>query len=135
MLDYDANLRTAIFKCDDEYGTEKPLPGKTSETDNALAGMAVETSPITRYKISYDDKGRFSKIEYATFQNVDVTDDDMIHGMTFEYDDRDRMTKKTTIGLEGRPRAIPTTTLTAPPRAMVPEWPWSDTSMTATATP
>lgn len=104
VLDYDANLRTAIFKCDDEYGTEKPLLGKTSETDNALAGMAVETSPITRYKISYDDKGRFSKIEYATFQNVDVTDDDMIHGMTFEYDDRDRMTKKTTIGLDGQPR-------------------------------
>jgi len=104
VMDYDGNLKTIILKSDDEYGTEKPLRGKTSETSNATNGMAAETNPITRYKVNYDDKGRFSKIEYATFQNVDVTDGDMIHGMVFEYDGNNRMTKKTSIGLDGQPR-------------------------------
>lgn len=104
VKDYNGNLKTIIFKSDDEFGTEKPLRGKTSETSNATNGLTVESCPITRYKINYDEKGRFSRIEYATFQNVDVTDDDMIHGVIFEYDDRNRMTKKTTIGLNGQPR-------------------------------
>lgn len=104
VMDYDANLKTMIFKSDDEHGTEKPLKGKTTETALALVDKVVSPSAITRYLITYDDKGRYSKIEYATFQNVSVTDDDMIHGMVFEYDDRDRVTRKTSIGLDGQPR-------------------------------
>ncbi|MDE5979627.1 MAG: protein kinase [Muribaculaceae bacterium] len=104
VMDFDANLKTVIFKSDDEHGTEKPLRGKTTETALALTDKMVEQTAVTRYLITYDEKGRYSRIEYATFQNVSVTDDDMIHGLTFEYDDNDRVTRKTSIGLDGQPR-------------------------------
>lgn len=106
VMDYDGNLRTVIFKADDEYGTEKPLPGKTTETANYTGdtGLNPNSSSITRFKITYDDKGRMKKVEYATFQNVDVVDDDMIHGMEYEYDDEGHKTKMTFLGLDGNPR-------------------------------
>ncbi len=104
VMDYDANLKTIIFKSDDEHGTEKPLRGKTTETALALTDKFVDQTAITRYLIEYDKKGRFSKVRYATFQNVNVTDDDMVHGLTYEYDDNDRVIRKTSIGLDGQPR-------------------------------
>lgn len=104
VMDYDANLKTIIFKSDDEHGTEKPLRGKTTETALALNDKFVDQTAITRYLIEYDDKGRFAKVRYATFQNVNVTDDDMVHGLTFVYDDKDRVIRKTSIGLDGKPR-------------------------------
>lgn len=104
VMDFDANLKTIIFKSDDEHGTEKPLKGKTTETALALTDFTPDASAITRYLVTYDDKGRFDKIEFATFQNVNVTDDDMIHGFIFKYDDRNRMIEKTSIGLDGQPR-------------------------------
>jgi len=104
IMDYDSNLKTIIFKNNDEHRTEKPLPGKTSETVMALNGMERESSPITRYLVAYDDKGRFAKIEYATAPNIMVTDEDMIHGRIFEYDDRNRIIKMSTIGLDGNVR-------------------------------
>lgn len=104
VADYDGNMRTLIFKSDDEYGTEKPLPGKTTETALALTDIEVGQSTITRYKLTYDDKGRIIKQVYATFQNVDVCDDDMIHGIAFEYDDRNRIIKRTNLGMDETPQ-------------------------------
>lgn len=106
IVDYDANLVTASFKADDGYSTEKPLPGKTTETSNynGETGLNPNTSSITRYRITYDDLGRRKKVEYATSQNVDVVDEDMIHGKEFEYDADGRVTKMTFIGLDGNPR-------------------------------
>lgn len=101
VMDFDANLKTILFKSDDEHGTEKPLKGKTSETSLALNGEERPTTPITRYLVTYDDKGHYSKIEYATYQNQLVSDDDMVHGIIFEYDDNGLLQKKSFIGIDG----------------------------------
>ena len=84
-LDYDANLRTAVFKQDDEFGTEKTLSITTTDSYNHDDN---QRSNISRYKLTYDDKGRVVKREYAGFQNVDVVDADMVHGVTYTYDDK-----------------------------------------------
>ena len=99
-LDYDENLRTAIFKQDDEFGTEKTL---RSNTTDSYANSGVRSS-ISRYKLTYDNKGRVIKREYAGFQNVDLVDEDMIHGMLYKYDDKNRVKEIAFIGLDGEIR-------------------------------
>lgn len=104
VIDFDSNLRNITFKSDDEHPMEKPLPGKTSETLIAVDDDEKNASPITRYLVDYDDEGRYERVAYATFRNIKVTDEDMIHGKIYEYDDRGRTSKVTTIGLDGEPR-------------------------------
>lgn len=104
VMDFNDNLSTMVYKNDDKHGTEKPLRGKTTETSLAVNEFEKEVTPITRFKIDYDSLGHFKKIEYATFQNTNVTDDDMIHGKIYEYDEKGRTSKVTSIGLDGKPR-------------------------------
>ncbi|MDE6696190.1 MAG: protein kinase [Muribaculaceae bacterium] len=100
-LDYDANLRTAVFKQDDEFGTEKTLSINTTDTYNHDDN---QRSSISRYKLTYDDNGRVIKREYAGFQNVDVVDEDMVHGILYSYDDKGRISETSFIGLDGEVR-------------------------------
>lgn len=100
-LDYDANLRTAVFKQDDEFGTEKTLSINTTDTYNHDNN---QRSSISRYKITYDDNGRVIKREYAGFQNVDVVDEDMVHGILYTYDEKGRVKETSFIGLDGEVR-------------------------------
>jgi serine/threonine-protein kinase len=99
-LDYDANLRTAVLKQDDEFGTEKTLSINTTD----MYSHDSQRSNISRYKLTYDDAGRVSKREYAGFQNVDVVDEDMVHGIIYTYDDNNRVTETAFIGLDGEVR-------------------------------
>lgn len=55
-------------------------------------------------KHTYDEKGRVIKKEYAGFQNVDVIDEDMIHGILYTYDNSDRVIESSFIGLDGEIR-------------------------------
>ena len=100
-LDYDTNLRTAVFKQDDEFGTEKTLSINTTDTYN---DDNFQRSSISRYKITYDDNGRVIKREYAGFQNVDVVDEDMVHGILYTYDEKGRVKETSFIGLDGEVR-------------------------------
>lgn len=100
-LDYDANLRTAVFKQDDVFGTEKTLSINTTDAYNH---DDTQRSNISRYKLTYDDKGRVIKREYAGFQNVDVVDEDMVHGILYTYDEKDRVIETAFIGLDGEVR-------------------------------
>lgn len=102
-LDYDENLKTAVIKQDDEYGTEKTLSLNTTKTQESN-GLFSDHSNISRYKITFDENGHEIKREYAGFQNVDVVDEDMIHGILYKYDNRGRLTETTYIGLDGNPR-------------------------------
>lgn len=100
-LDYDANFRTAVFKQDDEFGTEKTLSSNTTDT---YKQNGSQRSSISRYKLTYDDSGRVIKKEYAGFQNVDVVDEDMVHGILYSYDDKNRLIETAFIGLDGKTR-------------------------------
>ncbi len=100
-LDYDANLRTAVIKQDDEFGTEKTLSLNTTDAYNH---NDYQKSSISRYKLTYDDDGRIIKREYAGFQNVDLVDEDMVHGITYTYDDRGRLLETSFIDLYGEVR-------------------------------
>lgn len=102
-LDYDENLKTAVIKQDDEYGTEKTLSLNTTKTQEPN-GLFTEHSNISRYKITFDENGYETKREYAGFQNVDVVDEDMIHGILYKYDNKGRLIETTYIGLDGKPR-------------------------------
>ncbi len=101
-LDYDDNLKTAVIKQDDEYGTEKTLSLNTTDTHNA-EGIGAHSS-ISRYKLQYDDRGLVVKKQYAGYQNVDVTDEDMIHGIVYKYDEKKRVIELGYIGLDGKIR-------------------------------
>lgn len=102
-LDYDENLKTAVFKQDDEYGTEKTLSLNTTDTHQG-EGVMTDHSNISRYKLQYDDNGHVIKREYAGYQNVDVTDEDMIHGVVYKYDNEGRISETSYIGLDGNIR-------------------------------
>lgn len=100
-LDYDANLKTAVIKQDDEFGTEKTLSITTTDPNSH---DDIQHGNISRYKLSYDSLGRLVKKEYAGFQNVDVVDGDMIHGVRYTYDDKNRLVESAFIGLYGEVR-------------------------------
>ena len=103
-LDYDDNLKTAVFKQDDEYGTEKTLSLNTTDSHRE-EGFLTTYSNISRYKLQYDENGHVIKREYAGYQNVDVVDEDMIHGITYVYDEKGHIIELSYIGMDGKIRA------------------------------
>ena len=101
-LDYDDNLKTAVFKQDDEFGTEKTLTLNTTDMYQSQEGMSDHSS-ISRYKLTYNENGYVVKKEYAGYQNVDVVDEEMIHGVIYKYDEKGRFMESTYIDLNGNP--------------------------------
>lgn len=104
IQDFDENLHTVYFKNGDGSGIEKPILGKTTEDNLVVSKEDRNASIVTRLLLDYDDKGRYSRVRYATFFNKPVTDEDLIHGKMFEYDKHNHVTKLTTIGLDEQPR-------------------------------
>ena len=99
-LDYEPNLKTAILKLNDEYGTEICLKtGSTSLDPNTNA-----VTPITRYLFTYNDEGLVTYQQYAGFQNVPVVNDDLIHGIKYKYNEKGLITESQFIGLDGNVR-------------------------------
>lgn len=106
VKDYSPDLKVAIFKYDDEYGTEKNLTANSVTTFTSTMNDAENSrSKISRYLITYDDKGHIVQLKYATYQNVLVCDNEGIYGKKFKLDEKGRVVEETFIGKDGNPKA------------------------------
>lgn len=106
VKDYSPDLKVAIFKYDDEYGTEKNLTANSVTTFTSTMDDSNSKSKISRYLITYDENGYATQLRYATYQNVLVCDNEGIYGKTFKRDEKGRVTEETFIGNDGNPKAI-----------------------------
>lgn len=101
-IDYDENLKVAMFKHDDEHGTAKRLLLNTTQLYNV---NSQERSSITRYLLSYDEKGLLQKLEYASGEdNTPVGDAENIYGKAYFYDKEGRITEERFLGQDGKIR-------------------------------
>lgn len=99
-LDYEPNLKTAILKLNDEHGTEICLSAGTTNMGLDSEG----NTPITRYLLTYDEEGRVTYREYAGYQNVPMVNDDLIHGIRYQYNSKGQIIETQFIGIDGNPR-------------------------------
>lgn len=106
VKDYSPDLKVAIFKYDDEYGTEKNLTASSVTTFTSTMSDSDSRSKISRYLITYDDNGYIVQLKYATYQNVLVCDNEGIYGKQFKRDEKGRVVEETFIGSDGNPKAI-----------------------------
>ena len=99
-IDYDENLKVAMFKHDDEHGTAKRLQSNTTELHNINTSAH---SSITRHLLTYNDRGLLEKVEYASGEdNTRVGDTDNIYGQAYSYDDKGRIVEVCFLGQDGR---------------------------------
>lgn len=101
-VDYDENLKVAMFKYDDEHGTAKRLSSNTTQLFNI---NDRDRSSITRYLLTYNEEGLLQKIEYASGEdNVPVGDAENIYGQAYSYDKEGRITEIRFLGQDGKVR-------------------------------
>lgn len=101
-IDYDENLKVAMFKYDDEHGTAKRLLSNTTQLYNV---NDKERSSITRYLLTYSNDGLLQKMEYASGEdNTPVGDADNIYGQSYSYDDEGRIIETRFLGQDGKVR-------------------------------
>lgn len=101
-IDYDENMKVAMFKYDDEHGTAKRLSSNTTQLYNINEG---ERSSITRYLLSYNDEGLLQKVEYASGEdNTPVGDAENIYGQEYSYDTKGRIIENRFLGQDGKIR-------------------------------
>lgn len=101
-IDYDENMKVAMFKYDDEHGTAKRLSSNTTQLFNVDDN---ERSSITRYLLTYDDNGLLQKVEYASGEdNAQVGDAENIYGQAYSYDKKGRITEVRFLGQDGKVR-------------------------------
>lgn len=99
-IDYDDNLKVAMFKHDDEHGTAKRL--NASVTGPATFDESVR-STITRYLLTYNDDGLLERMEYANGEdNALVGDADNIYGLAYSHDNQGRITEVRYLGRDGK---------------------------------
>lgn len=101
-IDYDENLKVAMFKHDDERGTAKRLLSNTTQLYDI---NTLDRSAITRYLLTYDDEGHLLRMEYATGEdNTPVGDADNIYGQEYAYDSKGRVAEVKFLGQNGKVR-------------------------------
>ncbi len=101
-IDYDENMKVAMFKYDDEHGTAKRLSSNTTQLFNVDDN---ERSSITRYLLTYDDNGLLQKVEYASGEdNAQVGDAENIYGQAYSYDKKGRITEVRFLGQDSKVR-------------------------------
>lgn len=101
-IDYDENLKVAMFKHDDERGTAKRLLSNTTQLYDV---NTLDRSAITRYLLTYDDEGHLLRQEYATGEdNTPVGDADNIYGQEYAYDSKGRVAEVKFLGQDGKVR-------------------------------
>lgn len=99
-IDYDENMKVAMFKYDDEHGTAKRLKSNTTELYNLNES---ERSSITRYLLTYNEEGLLQKVEYASGEdNMRVGDSDNIYGQAYAYDEKGRIIEVRFLGQDGK---------------------------------
>lgn len=103
---YNDNLKTAVFQYDDEHGTEKVLGSKTIGYVQAFGNNLNDNKgKITRYHLTYDDKGHVTRIDYAGLFNARVHDADNIYGRAYVRDSKGRVTEESYLNAQGEPQA------------------------------
>ncbi|MGN0213320.1 MAG: protein kinase [Muribaculaceae bacterium] len=101
-IDYDENMKVAMFKNDDEHGTAKRLLLNTTNLYNV---NDRERSTITRYLLSYNKDGLLEKVEYASGEdNTPVGDSDNVYGQAYSYDEKGRIIEVRFLGQDGKVR-------------------------------
>ena len=105
VKDYDTNFKTCTFKLDDELGTEMTLNSQVSLFQSAFDSQLEGKSKISKYILSYDEKGRLEKVEYAGFGNVRVPDGQGIFGRSYVYDKEGRVIEEHYLGKDGKAKA------------------------------
>ncbi len=106
LKDYNQNFTVVIFKHADALETEFVLSGRTLQMfSNPFSNASDERGQISRYLITYDDKGFIKKIQYAKYQNILVGDKDGIFGREFIRDDKGRVVEEHYLGYDGKPKA------------------------------
>lgn len=101
-IDYDENLKVAMFKYDDEHGTAKRLLSNTTQLYNVNDN---ERSSITRHLLTYDDNGHLLRVEYASGEdNTPVGDSENIYGQSYSYDEKGRIIEIQFLGQDGKVR-------------------------------
>jgi len=103
-MDYDDNLKTVIFKYDDEYGTPMRIGANTTDFYSALANGDETKASITHYLLQHDDNGRLLRKLYAGNNNERIGDNDNIYGLAYEYDKTGRVSRIISLDVEGKPR-------------------------------
>ena len=99
-VDYDENMKVAMFKYDDDHGTAKRLLLNTTKLTNVNEN---ERSAITRYLLDYDENGLLQKMEYASGEdNNKVGDADNIYGQAFSYDEKGRIIEIRFLSRDGK---------------------------------
>ena len=96
-MDYDDNLRSVTFKHNDDNGTEKNLDASTT-TLHKESNIFDAKSIITRYLLTYDDRGLLTERRFAGFQNVAACDADGIYGQRYKHDDKGRIIEELFLG-------------------------------------
>lgn len=101
-IDYDENMKVAMFKYDDEHGTAKRLQSNTTQLYDINDDVR---SSITRYLLTYDNDGRLLKMEYASGEdNTSVGDASNIYGQAYSYDKKGRIVEVRFLGQDGKVR-------------------------------
>ena len=102
-MDYDESLKTVTFRQNDEYGTEMNLRANTTDLMNQNSSLFEEKSKISRYLLTYNNKGLLTKLLYVGLQNVPAGDADNVYGITYQYDKHGHKTEEQFIGADGQP--------------------------------
>lgn len=105
VKDYDSKMKTCTFKLDDELGTEMTLNSQT-ELFQSVFDIDVEgKSKISKYILTFDDKGYLVKEEYAGFGNVREPNGQGIYGKKFVRDGKGRVLEEHYLGKDGSPKS------------------------------
>lgn len=104
-MDYEENLKKVVFKQDDEFSTEMNLPLNTTALHADRSIFDNDKSRISSYKLTFDEQGLVVKREYTGFQNVPVTDEDLINGQRYLYDDKGRIIEEQFLGVDAEIRS------------------------------
>ena len=100
-MDYDENMKKVVFKLDDEFSTETTLPSNTTENHRDNISIFDAKSNISAYKLNFDNNGLLMRVEYSGYQNINVLDDNGIHGMQYKYDEKGRIIECAFLNLQG----------------------------------
>ena len=102
-MDYDETLKTVTFRQNDEYGTEMNLRANTTDLHHQGTQLFENKSRISRYLLTYNDKGLLTNLRYVGLQNVPAGDADNIYGISYKYDEKGHKVEEQFLGSDGTP--------------------------------
>ncbi len=102
LADYDLKGKSVSFTYNDVLRTPYYLTGRTSAfKENPFATKGKVKGSISRFNLTFDDKGRVVQVLFANPDNISTGDQDAVYGRKYLYDERGNLTQKTLIGRDG----------------------------------